>query len=84
MTTVMSAQAQKPTAGYAPVNGLNMYYEIHGSGTPVVPPRRQCASVRAERGQTWTGLLHLVGRDGSGVRDIRGRLSAGERSRNED
>ncbi|MDB5115841.1 MAG: alpha/beta hydrolase fold protein [Mucilaginibacter sp.] len=21
------------TTGYAPVNGLNMYYEIHGSGT---------------------------------------------------
>src|SRR6185295_1007132 len=27
---------QKPTTGYAPVNGLNMYYEIHGSGEPVV------------------------------------------------
>lgn len=27
---------QKPTAGYAPVNGLNMYYEIHGHGEPVV------------------------------------------------
>ena len=30
-----SAQ-QKPTTGYAPVNGLKMYYEIHGSGEPVV------------------------------------------------
>ena len=27
---------QKPTSGYAPVNGLKMYYEIHGSGEPVV------------------------------------------------
>ena len=27
------AQAQKPTTGYAPVNGLKMYYEIHGSGS---------------------------------------------------
>src|ERR1043165_735818 len=26
----------KPTTGYAPVNGLKMYYEIHGSGEPVV------------------------------------------------
>jgi len=29
----------KPAAydsGYAPVNGLNMYYEIHGEGTPLV------------------------------------------------
>lgn len=30
-----SAQ-QKPTTGYAPVRGLDMYYEIHGSGEPVV------------------------------------------------
>jgi pimeloyl-ACP methyl ester carboxylesterase len=30
-----SAQ-QKPTTGYAPVNGLKMYYEVHGSGEPVV------------------------------------------------
>jgi len=27
---------QKPTTGYAPVGGLKMYYEIHGSGEPVV------------------------------------------------
>lgn len=34
MTTV-SAQ-EKPTTGYAPVNGLKLYYEVHGSGEPVV------------------------------------------------
>src|SRR5262245_3950653 len=28
--------AQKPTTGYAPVNGVKMYYEVHGSGEPVV------------------------------------------------
>jgi pimeloyl-ACP methyl ester carboxylesterase len=33
--TVASAQ-QKPTTGYAPVNGLKMYYEVHGRGEPVV------------------------------------------------
>jgi pimeloyl-ACP methyl ester carboxylesterase len=27
---------EKPTTGYAPVNGLKMYYEVHGSGDPVV------------------------------------------------
>lgn len=27
---------QKPTTGYAPVNGLKMYYEVHGNGEPVV------------------------------------------------
>src|SRR3954464_7684635 len=32
---IASAQG-KPTTGYAPVNGLKMYYEIHGSGEPVV------------------------------------------------
>ena len=31
-STALSAQAQNPTTGYAPVNGLKMYYEIHGSG----------------------------------------------------
>ncbi len=33
--SVVSGQ-QKPTTGYAPVNGMKMYYEIHGSGEPVV------------------------------------------------
>ena len=33
--TDLSAQ-QGPTTGYAPVNGLKMYYEVHGSGEPVV------------------------------------------------
>ncbi len=27
---------QPPATGYAPVNGLKMYYEVHGSGDPVV------------------------------------------------
>lgn len=27
---------QRPTTGYAPVDGLKMYYEVHGSGDPVV------------------------------------------------
>ena len=35
LPAVVSAQ-QKPIAGYAPVNGLKMYYEVHGSGDPVV------------------------------------------------
>jgi hypothetical protein len=39
LMTLVAADAsteQKPTTGYAPVNGLKMYYEIHGSGEPVV------------------------------------------------
>ena len=35
VSAVVSAQ-QTPTTGYAPVNGLKMYYEVHGSGDPVV------------------------------------------------
>lgn len=39
MTMLLSgvvAGQQKPVTGYAPVNGLKMYYEIQGSGEPVV------------------------------------------------
>ena len=34
-STVATAQAQGPITGYAPVNGLEMYFEIHGSGSGV-------------------------------------------------
>jgi pimeloyl-ACP methyl ester carboxylesterase len=33
MSNAVPAQAQEPTTGYAPVNDLKMYYEIHGSGS---------------------------------------------------
>jgi len=40
ITTIIMAQKpvlQKPdTAGYAPVNGLKMYYEVYGQGKPIV------------------------------------------------
>ena len=31
-----SSTQPQPITGYAPVNGLNIYYEVHGSGNPVV------------------------------------------------
>jgi pimeloyl-ACP methyl ester carboxylesterase len=34
--SALVAAQQTPTTGYAPVNGLKMYYEVHGSGEPVV------------------------------------------------
>lgn len=34
--SIIALGQQKPTTGYAPVNGLKMYYEIHGKGEPVV------------------------------------------------
>jgi pimeloyl-ACP methyl ester carboxylesterase len=33
----------KKTQGYAPVNGLKMYYEINGDGNPLVLIRRHLA-----------------------------------------
>ena len=35
VSVAVSAQ-QTPTTGYAQVNGIKMYYEVHGSGEPVV------------------------------------------------
>src|SRR6188474_3588978 len=35
-TTIDNQTKQDRTSGYAPVNGLKMYYEIHGTGTPLV------------------------------------------------
>jgi pimeloyl-ACP methyl ester carboxylesterase len=36
LVPVVASADEPPTAGYAPVNGLKMYYEVHGSGEPVV------------------------------------------------
>lgn len=33
---VLAQEAQEPVTGYAPVNGLKMYYEVHGRGEPLV------------------------------------------------
>ena len=35
-TTSVNETKQDSTSGYAAVNGLKMYYEIHGAGTPLV------------------------------------------------
>src|SRR5918994_3591261 len=34
--TPMTETGTTPQTGYAPVNGLQMYYEIHGRGEPLV------------------------------------------------
>jgi pimeloyl-ACP methyl ester carboxylesterase len=36
MTTVLETAKANKTQGYAPINGLNMYYEIEGTGKPLV------------------------------------------------
>lgn len=34
--TIMTNPANRPDSGYAPVNGVEIYYELHGSGAPLV------------------------------------------------
>jgi pimeloyl-ACP methyl ester carboxylesterase len=55
LSTAVSAQAQKPTTGYAPVNGLKMYYEIHGSrsGEPLVLLHGSFMTIS----NNWTGWI---------------------------
>jgi pimeloyl-ACP methyl ester carboxylesterase len=36
ITLAPAAAAAEPTTGYAPVNGLEMYYEVYGEGEPLV------------------------------------------------
>lgn len=52
LPTILSAQ-QKPTTGYAPVNGLKMYYEIHGRGDPVVLLHGSFMTIS----NNWTGWI---------------------------
>jgi pimeloyl-ACP methyl ester carboxylesterase len=44
---------QEPTTGYAPVNGLKMYYEVHGSGDPVVLVHGAFMTIT----NNWTGWI---------------------------
>lgn len=44
---------QRPTTGYAPMNGLRMYYEVHGSGEPVVLLHGAFMSIPSN----WTGWI---------------------------
>ena len=45
--------AQEPTTGYAPVNGLKMYYEIHDNGDPVVLLHGSFMTIT----NNWTGMI---------------------------
>jgi pimeloyl-ACP methyl ester carboxylesterase len=53
LSPAASAQAQKPRTGYAPVNGLKMYYEIHGSGQPLVLLHGSYMTIT----NNWTGWI---------------------------
>jgi pimeloyl-ACP methyl ester carboxylesterase len=45
--------AQTPKTGYAPVNGLKMYYEIHGKGDPIVLLHGSFMTIT----NNWTGMI---------------------------
>jgi pimeloyl-ACP methyl ester carboxylesterase len=45
-----------PQTGYAPINGLNMYYEIHGTGQPVVLIHGAFSAIGTSFGQLIPGL----------------------------
>jgi pimeloyl-ACP methyl ester carboxylesterase len=53
LSITASAQPQKPTTGYVPVNGLKMYYEIHGEGDPVVLLHGSFMTIS----NNWTGWI---------------------------
>jgi pimeloyl-ACP methyl ester carboxylesterase len=48
-----AASAQEPKTGYAPVNGLKMYYEMHGNGDPVVLLHGSFMTIT----NNWTGMI---------------------------
>jgi pimeloyl-ACP methyl ester carboxylesterase len=47
------ASSQEPATGYALVNGLKMYYEIHGKGQPVVLLQGSFMTIPGN----WTGMI---------------------------
>ena len=48
----------KYDSGYAPVNGLNMYYEIHGEGTPLVLIHGGGSTIKTSFGKILPMLAH--------------------------
>ena len=58
LTLLASAtvSAQEPTTGYAPVNGLKMYYEIYGKGDPVVLLHGSFMTIT----NNWTGMIEQL------------------------
>jgi pimeloyl-ACP methyl ester carboxylesterase len=48
--------AQEPTTGHAPVNGLKMYYEIHGKGDPVVLLHGSFMTIT----NNWAGMIERL------------------------
>src|ERR671922_2458801 len=60
LTFLMTAagSAQEPATGYAPVNGLKMYYEIHGKGDAVVLLHGSFMTIT----NNWTAMIAQLSR----------------------
>ena len=55
---------QMPTTGYAPVNGLQMYYEVHGQGDPVVLLPEAFMTIT----NNWTAMIDGLSKEPAGDR----------------
>jgi pimeloyl-ACP methyl ester carboxylesterase len=53
---VMAQATQQVNTGYAPVNGLEMYYEVHGEGTPLVLLHGAFSAIGTSFGKVLPGL----------------------------
>lgn len=49
----MDANINHPKTGYASVNGLEMYYEVHGTGDPIVLLHGSFMTIT----NNWTGMI---------------------------
>lgn len=52
----MAQATQQVTTGYAPVNGLEMYYEVHGEGQPLVLLHGAFSAIGTSFGKVLPGL----------------------------
>ena len=59
MPSKSEAKQVKQDSGYAPVNGLKMYYEIHGTGAPLVLIHGGGSTIQT----SFTKILPLLARD---------------------
>src|SRR5580698_10076064 len=46
----------QPAGHYADVNGIHMYYEVHGTGTPLVLLHGGGSTIRTSFGRIWPRL----------------------------
>src|SRR5687767_7635758 len=56
LVTTLSFGQSKPETGYAPVNGLKIYYEIYGEGQPLVLIQGAFNTIPMAFGQMIPGL----------------------------